>query len=235
MLCPRVLPFILPISLFGCVYYQEGPPEAHFKEFETKPPVLNTVTVCHAYGCKMQTPFSFSGRDIAEIALLMDQVKRNDTPSEERRALAYAVAWMERRVGPVVGTERDRPNMSFSGSGDPTQQDCVDEATNTTSYLLVLERNGLIRHHSVGRPFAKDSINRWTHWAALIKDRVSGEPYAVDSSGVPNGENPTVQAASSFYVPDGPNDIKPPEKSAPWVVDAGFDSTVTSLGYANDR
>ena len=42
--------------------------------------------------------------------------------------------------------------MDFRGSGDTTQLDCVDEATNTTSYILVLDRHGLIRHHRVERP-----------------------------------------------------------------------------------
>jgi hypothetical protein len=80
----------------------------------------------------------------------MTHVRRDDSPAEERRAIAYAIAWMERRVAPAVGTTTDRPSMDFMGSGDESQQDCVDEATNTTSYLLVLERHGLIQHHVGG-------------------------------------------------------------------------------------
>ena len=83
---------------------------------------------CHAYGCKTQTPFTFSEADIAEIAAVMARVKRDDSPAEERRAIAYAIAWMERRVAPSVGTATDRPSMDFLGSGDESQQDCVDEA-----------------------------------------------------------------------------------------------------------
>jgi hypothetical protein len=120
---------------------------------------------------------------------------------------------MERRVAPAAGTATDRPGMDFRGSGDRSQQDCVDEATNTTSYLLVLDRHGLIRHHAVERPFAKDDFGKWTHWAALIREKGSGELFAVDSSASANGENPTVQSAASFYVPDTPGDAKPPETS----------------------
>ena len=39
--------------------------------------------------------------------------------------------------------------MQFTASGDPEQLDCVDVATNTTSYLLVMKQNGLIKHHTV--------------------------------------------------------------------------------------
>ena len=200
-------------SLGGCTYEQEGPPEAHFEEFDAKPPKLDTVWVCHAYGCKEQTPFAFSQADIAEISAVMARVPRNDSPSEERRAIAYSIAWMERRVAPTVGTATDRPSMDFGGSGDPTQQDCVDEATNTTSYLLLLERHGLLHNHTVERPFAKDSPTHWTHWAAVIKETDNGERFAIDSSAGANGENPTVQAAASFYVPDSSADNTPPESS----------------------
>lgn len=222
------------LTLSGCVYYQKGPPAAHYKEFSTKPPKNNTVTVCHAYGCKAQTEFTFSQADIAEIADLMKRVRTDDTPFEERRALAYAIGWMERRVAPWVGTTTDRPSMDFAGSGDGSQQDCVDEATNTTSYLLVLERHGLIQHHQVEPPFAKDSLNKWTHWAALIKENRSGTLYALDSSGSPNGENPTIQVASSFYVPDSSADYVPPERGSPTIAITSTTGTKPVFGYAGD-
>ena len=52
--------------LGGCTYEQEGPPDLHFEKFDAKPPKLDKVTVCHAYGCKEQTPFTFTQADIAE-------------------------------------------------------------------------------------------------------------------------------------------------------------------------
>jgi hypothetical protein len=103
---------------------------------------------------------------------------------------------MERRVAPTTGTATDRPSMDFSGSGDKTQQDCVDEATNTTSYLLVLERHGLIQRHVVERPFAKDDFGKWTHWAALIRERERGELFAIDSSGSVNGRSSPQEVSS---------------------------------------
>ncbi len=90
--------------------------------------------------------FTFTPSDIAELFMVMTTVPRDDSPREERRAIANAIGWMERRVAPAAGTATDRASMDFRGSGDASQQDCVDEATNTTSYLLVLDRHGLIRH-----------------------------------------------------------------------------------------
>ncbi len=218
---------VLPLS--ACVYEQGGPPEAHFEQFSAKPPLANTVTICHAYGCKAQTPFTFSAADISALRDVMARVERDDSAREERRGLAYAIGWMERRVAPTVGTASDRPGMDFLGSSDPSQEDCVDEATNSTSFLLVLQRNGLLRRHVVERPFAKDDASHWTHWAAVIREQESGTRYAVDSSSGPNGDNPTVQAAASFYVPDGDEDNAPPETSTPTIASA--DSRDRVLAY----
>jgi hypothetical protein len=54
-------------TLGGCTYEQEGPPEAHFETFDAKPAKLDTVSLCHAYGCKEQTPYTLTQADIAEF------------------------------------------------------------------------------------------------------------------------------------------------------------------------
>jgi hypothetical protein len=188
----------------GCSHPRLGPVGNHFTDFQTRAPVGNSVTVCHAYGCKMQTRFRFTDEDIKALSDLMAKTRKADTPVEERRAIAYAIGWMERRTGAVIGTSADRPGMDFSGSGDPTQQDCVDEATNTTSYLMVLDSNKLLRHHTVGTPFSKENplhgIGGWPHWTAVIKDKGTNQQWAVDSWIYANGENPAVVEVEKWYI-----------------------------------
>ena len=138
------------------------------------------------------------------LATLMAKTRAADTPAEERRAVAYAIGWMERRVGDTIGTSADRPGMDFAASGDPTQQDCVDEATNTTSYLLVLAHNNLLRHHTVGTPFSKENLLRgvagWPHWTAVLRETTNGQKWAVDSWIYANGENPAIVEAEKWYI-----------------------------------
>lgn len=195
---------LLGPGLGACVHERSGPVGQHYLDFSTRPPRGNTVYVCHAYGCRMQTPFHFTSADIAALKALMAKIRAADTAHEERRAVAYAVGWIERRVGEAIGTSADRPGMDFAASGDPTQQDCVDEATNTTSYLLILERNGLLRHHAVGTPFAKENLLRgvsgWPHWTAVLTEHGSGQRWAVDSWIHANGENPAVVEAEKWYI-----------------------------------
>jgi hypothetical protein len=194
----------LSASLLGCTHERLGPVSQHYIDFHTEGPRNNTVYVCHAYGCRMQTAFRFTDADIAQLKTLMTKTRKADTPYEERRAVAYAIGWMEKRTGDVIGTSADRPGMDFAGSGDPTQQDCVDEATNTTSYLLILERNGLLKHHAVGTPFSKENLLRgvagWPHWTAVLRENANGQKWAVDSWIYANGENPAIVEAEKWYI-----------------------------------
>ncbi len=194
------------LSLAGCTHERLGPVEGHFQDFKVAQPVKNRVTVCHAYTCKMQTNFTFKDADVAELKSIFKKVKKGDTPGEERRAVAYAIGWMENRVGKAIGTDKDRPGMDFKASGDATQQDCVDESTNTTSYLLVLQNNGLMKYHTVGTPFSKDQLWRgvagWTHWTAVIMETSGGQRWAVDSWIYENGENPAIVETEKWYIED---------------------------------
>ncbi len=204
------IPVLAAIS--ACTFEREGPPDYHYQEFKTRSPNGNTLFICHAYGCQMQTPVKFRAAQINEIAELMRKTKKADTPHEERRAVAYAIGWLERYVGDEIGTSADRPGMDFHGPGDPTQQDCVDEATNTTSYMLLLQNNGLLKHHTVGRPFSKGNIllgvSNWPHWTGVLFEKSNGKKWAVDSWIYANGENPAVVEADKWYV-TGLNDLPP--------------------------
>jgi hypothetical protein len=149
--------------------------------------------------------------NIAEITAIMQKVKRDDTSFEERRAIAYAIADMETKVGNKLGI-KDRPGMQWAAAGRPSQQDCVDEATNTTSYLLVLQANGLIKQHTVERTMSKDKLVKgmltlrpvkyWPHFAAVLQEKATGQKWAVDSWLGANGDNPAVVKVEDWYIKD---------------------------------
>lgn len=191
----------------GCEHAGFGSAENHFATFSVPEPKGAVVHVCHAYGCRKQTKVRFSDADLAELAAIMAKWRtKAATPGDERRGVAYAIGWMERVVGERVGTKDDRAGMDFAASGDPTQQDCVDEATNTTSYLTVLANAGLLTHHTVGTPFAKENYLRgvagWTHWTAVLVEKGVAKRWAVDSWIYANGENAAVVEAENWYIAD---------------------------------
>ncbi|MGD0531554.1 MAG: hypothetical protein ABSA62_04545 [Methyloceanibacter sp.] len=102
--------------------------------------------------------------------------------------------------------------MDYAGSGDPTQEDCVDEAINTTSFMLVLQAHGLLKYHTVQIPFSKgdllkatlegDPVKYWPHRTAVIEEKKTGQRYAVDPRIYANGENPAVMKVEDWYIKD---------------------------------
>ena len=203
----RLVASAATIALAGCTHPGFGTIEGHFATFKVEPPENRTVYVCHAYGCQMKTKFRFTDEDMVQLAVIMAKWRTPANSAEgERRGVAYAIGWIETRVGDVVGTKSDRAGMDFAGNGDPTQQDCVDESTNTTSYMTVLANAGLLTQHKVGVPFAKDNYLRgvagWTHWTAILVEKANGQRWAVDSWIYANGENPAIVKAEEWYISD---------------------------------
>ncbi|MEQ1649395.1 MAG: hypothetical protein ABL898_12475 [Hyphomicrobiaceae bacterium] len=189
----------------GCTHEGFGSLEGHFTTFSVPEPKDNVVYVCHAYGCRERTKFRFTDADFKDLTAVMAKWRtKADTAEDERRAIAYAIGWIETRVGNAIGTKDDRAGMDFAGSGDATQQDCVDEATNTTSYLRVLVSQGLIRQHTVAVPFAKENylrgVSGWTHWTAVLQETASAQKWAVDSWIYANGENPAIVKTEDWYI-----------------------------------
>jgi len=197
---------VAAVFLGACTHQPFENALEHYSTVEVPPPKGATVHVCSAYGCRKKSRVRFSEADIGEIAKLMKETAKDDSAAEERRAVAYAIGWIERYVGEKIGTKADRPGMDFAASGDPTQQDCLDEATNTTSYLKFLANHDLIKHHTVAAPFAKENylrgISGWTHWTAVLKENETGTRWAVDSWIQANGVNPAIVEADKWYITD---------------------------------
>jgi hypothetical protein len=73
--------------------------------------------------------------------------------------------------------------------------DCIDEATNTTSLLLLLADKGFLKHHAVREPAARGFFldGRYPHATAVLSEAGSGERWAIDSWPRANAEPPVVQ------------------------------------------
>ena len=174
---------LLSACVAGCAYHLDDPVDAHYQRYKARMPEGDRVFACHAYGCKIQTPFRFTDADIAKLQSLMPAAKTK-TAADERAAIRETLASMEHRVDAEVGTANDRPGDDFAGSGDPSQMDCVDVATNLSSYMLVLDGHQLLRHHSVGGVYVKEDyrkgVSGWTHYAGILIEKGSNQKYAVD-------------------------------------------------------
>lgn len=106
----------------------------------------------------------------------------------ERETLRHAIGLLESLVGPRTGTAQDKAG-TFGNGAWPGQLDCNDETANTTTYLRLMQADGLLRFHRI-----LDTITRGgflifgRHSAAVIQELASGEKYAVDTWFYDNGQ-----------------------------------------------
>ncbi len=135
---------------------------------------------CHGYGCRKISNVPFTKADMTPVKALFRPTSK--TPEQERRRIAKAIALFEKKIGPRAGTAND-VRGTFRKTGDH-QLDCVDESTNTTTYLSLLENAGLLKFHTLKGPTMRVPIihaGRWPHQTAVIEETGTKTLYAVDS------------------------------------------------------
>jgi hypothetical protein len=166
------------------------PPEAYLSKYNVTNPHPARFPVCIDYGCFESKTVSLTGQDWAEVRKIFDPPPTN--AEAERARVAKAVAMLETIVGPQANTSGDRGRNPFVLSGLP-QLDCISETVNTTTYLFMMQEDGLITWHELRYPQHRGFTNLlWPHNTAVLVDRTTGSAFAVDSWFFDNGQPPEV-------------------------------------------
>ena len=142
------------------------------------------ATICYNYGCASHAKVDFSSQQIRKLRQLF---KGAATPAAERSAIAKAIGLFEQFAGKQTPTWRDKGG-NVNDDGVDGRMDCIDHSTNTTAYLTLLERLGLLRFHTVLGRVERAPLIVNEHWAARIMDRTTQQEYAVDSWFYDNGQ-----------------------------------------------
>ncbi len=194
------------LALSACGSTGESSPLNYYKEKKVAVPADSTFTHCSQYGCKRLTPLSLSPQDWADIETAFGPPALS--ADEERNKIKQTIGYFERLIGPRTGTETDVAG-TFRRIGDG-QLDCVDESTNTTSYLLLLQERGLLNFHTVSSPDTRFPIihaGRWPHQTAVMIENESKIPYAVDSWFYDNGKPAEIVTLESWKEGWKPDDL----------------------------
>jgi hypothetical protein len=173
-----------------------------FEERNARMPIGNKLFICHAFTCARTTPVLLGEAEIAQIS----KPFRSPIGSakREREAVSDAVQIFEMIIGQRIGTSGDRGGLDIGG-GDPSQMDCIDEATNTTSLLLLLSEKGILKYHAVARPVARGFFldGRYPHATAVLRETGTTRSWAIDSWPTANAEPPVIQDLSVWIVSRG--------------------------------
>ena len=161
---------------------------AAFAEYSVAPPTPTTVFVCHGFGCKYRVEIELTARDRTKLAQFLAAGRAS--AAAERKAVAAAGAWFDRRVGPLAGTANHVARAGMKYMFDTHQFDCIDSSRNTTSLLMVLDQLNLLRYHDVDVPVARGFFldGRPPHATAVLVEKTSGSKWSIDSWTVGYGE-----------------------------------------------
>lgn len=162
------------------------------------PPKPGRFSVCFNHSCAETAIIGVSEADWQRIRDQFSPPPKD--PAEERKRIAKAIGLMEIIVGPLINTQNDK-SMNFKGAlAEGNQQDCIDESTDTTTYLTLMEQDGLFRFHRV----QETSTRGWfimglPHTTAVVRDKQSKIDYAVDSWFHDNGVEPEVLPVDEWW------------------------------------
>jgi hypothetical protein len=166
------------------------------------PPSAGSMTICYGFVCRRRESFQFTTADRAALAKIMASGKASAVA--ERAAVQKAVVWWDRRVGPVIGTDKRIANADFRYFDDKHNFDCWDTTRNVTSLLLIMQDWGMFKHHAVGNPRYRGNalVLQTPHNTAVLLDRATNTEWVVDMWTRGYAQAPDVKPADQWVKED---------------------------------
>jgi len=167
-------------------------------------PEPELFSVCFDHSCTTVVTDSLTREEWRQATAPLQQAAA--TAPGERAAIARSIAILEEIVGQHNGTYRDK-GRNLRGFGQPAQLDCIDESTNTNTYLHMLERDGRFKYHKVVERVTRFGLFvGMPHTTAVIQENESRTRYVVDSWFFDNGQPPYIEQLELWKSGGEPDD-----------------------------
>lgn len=156
-----------------------------------------TQRICFNWSCASRQRLTFTRADMTEVARQMAQCPGNGwhTRVQRLRIGIWQMELLAQKYQPLLANDMAINKVDRDHQG---RMDCVDNASNTTSYLHVLGNLGLLPGWSVATQQVRDRFSFQVHWTAIVVDRRGAGSWAVDSWFRPNGYLPYVMPAAAW-------------------------------------
>ena len=144
------------------------------------PPSATAMTVCYGFVCRRREILNFTPGDRSALTQILASGRAS--AAAERAATQKAVVWFDRRMGPIIGTNKRVANADVRAMDAAHNYDCWDTTRNTTSLLLVLQQWGLFKYHTVGDPHYRGNplTLQLPHNTAVLVERATKVEWVVD-------------------------------------------------------
>jgi hypothetical protein len=173
--------FILVAAPLPAAAVQLSAPQAAlYSAVSIFPPSAQRMTVCYGFVCRRREILDFGPGDRNALTQILSSGRAS--AAAERAAVQKAVIWFDRRMGPVIGTNKRVAKADFRYFDDSHNYDCWDVTRNTTSLLLVLQEWGLLKFHVVGDPRYRGNalVLQTPHNTAVLVERATKVEWVVD-------------------------------------------------------
>ena len=201
-LSKRSLVLVCALIAAGCT--NTGSADRFLTKYADPDPSLEAVLICHGYGCKRQDTVDLR---LAWPRLVAAMTEPAPDAATERANIAVTIGAFEAEVGAMIGTHED-VGGTFEGFAKPGQLDCIDETSNTTTVLELLDEGGLLVWHEVRGPMSRFFVyDGWPHTTAVIVETATGEAFAVDSWFHDNGQPAEIVPLEMWVAGWGPDTI----------------------------
>ena len=180
---------LAPWLLFGLLLPLHARADVFPRDDIISDPTWQRFSVCYDNGCRSLAYVSLTRQQWEQVRAIFFPLA--NTAAEERQHIRAGIALMEKFAGAATGTWRDKGGtFNFSSAG---QMDCIDESINTTLYLTMFYKYGLLRHHHVADRATRGwFIFGFPHTTAVIHEDARNADWAVDSWFLDNGEPPFI-------------------------------------------
>jgi hypothetical protein len=156
-----------------------------------------TLRLCFNWSCASRQNLTFTATDMTGVVRQM-ALCSGDGLHDRLQRLRIGIWQMEdlaEKYQPLLANDEAVNNRDQERGG---RMDCVDNASNTTTFLHVLRDLGLLPGWSIAAPRVRNRFSMLVHWTAVVVDRQNPESWSVDAWFRPNGHLPFVMPLADW-------------------------------------
>ncbi|OOY88560.1 hypothetical protein BOW15_10425 [Solemya velum gill symbiont] len=167
-------------------------------EYVIEPDGAITLRVCFNWSCKRRQAITFTADDMVLVKERMatcSSATLHDRLQQVRIGI-WQLELLAQKYQPLLTNDLAINDFEADVQG---RMDCVDNISNTSTYLHILRDIGALEGWSVSSPKVRNRFDLTAvHWTAVLIDTESEDAWSIDSWFRPNGHLPMVMPLRSW-------------------------------------
>lgn len=167
-------------------------------KYRVEPDGSVELRICFNWSCSNREFMKFTSSDLSLLKSRMATCSGTDLHDRLQRVRIgiWQMELLAQKYQPLLANDRSINEFDAEVRG---RMDCVDNSSNTTTYLKILSEIGALSGWTVSSPRVRNRFDvNAVHWTAVIVDTKTGDRWSVDSWFRPNGHLPMVMPIKNW-------------------------------------